>query len=347
MSLTRKQRVKRVLAREPVDRVPWSFSFTLAVQRRLRRHFGTTDLDQALGNHIVSLTVTPAHGYHPLDYAGSTHEDEFGTVWGGDLTRDRGYPVCHPLSAPTLKGYRFPDPADERRFDHIIPTAEKYPDRFLLPSLGPGGLWERAFYLRGFEELLVDLHENPGFVEELLDHVADYQVRTVEILASGFAPYIDGIMIPDDYGSQQDLLFSPATWRHFLKPRLGRIFAAVRGHGLPTFLHSDGNITRIVPDLIEIGLNVLNPVQAEAMDVGWVKDTYGRQLVLYGGICTQRILPDGSPEDVRREVREKVTRLGAGGGYIASTGITIQSDVPMANLEALLVELNRACASAP
>jgi uroporphyrinogen decarboxylase len=147
---------------------------------------------------------------------------------------------------------------------------------------------------------------------------------------------VDGIFLSDDYGHQRSLLMSPDQWREFIKPRLREFFARIKGEGLFTFLHSCGNISEIVPDLIEVGLDVLHPVQPEAMDIASLKAKYANRLAFYGGISTQRTLPRGTPEEVAEEVRRTVQFMAKDGGYILAPGITLQHDILLENILAFI-----------
>ena len=154
---------------------------------------------------------------------------------------------------------------------------------------------------------------------------------------------MDGIFLSDDYGHQQSLLMSPYHWQEFIKPRLRELFAKIKDAGLFTFLHSCGNVSEIVPDLIQVGLDVLHPVQPEAMDIASLKTEYGDKLAFYGGISTQKTLPRGTPEEVEDEVRQTAQFMAEGGGYILAPGITLQHDIPLENILAFIKAARNAC----
>jgi len=158
----------------------------------------------------------------------------------------------------------------------------------------------------------------------------------MEILFEKFE--FDCIALSDDYGSQQSLLMSPADWRRFVKPHLAKIFEFAKSRGRTVFLHSDGNIYSIIGDLIDIGCDILHPVQPEVMDVFKLKREFGRDISFFGGIRTQDLLPHGTPEEIKNEVRKLKQVMGRGGGYIFSNGITIQADVQLDNLVAMIDE---------
>ncbi len=332
-----KELVRRALAHQETDIVPYSLGFTFEARDCLIEHYGADNWQEAVGGHLVVPVANVAHGHKPEGHIGETYTDEFGITWGGTLLRDRGQPLFDRLVEPTLTGYEFPDPHDPRRFEHFPGALEDNPDRFILGALGNGELFERAYFLRGFDNFLVDLRLHPSFAHELLDRITEYSLTTIDILEERFE--LDGYMLGDDYGSQRGMIMSPDLWRTFFRPRLARIFDRCHRGNRVVALHSDGDISAIIPDLIEIGLDILNPVQPETMDVGWLKKEYGAELTFFGGICTQRILPDGSPDDVRREGRGKLAVLGRGGGYIASTGVSVVAGTPTENLVALVEAL--------
>jgi uroporphyrinogen decarboxylase len=168
----------------------------------------------------------------------------------------------------------------------------------------------------------------------MIDRITDVQVA----LARRFvAVGVDGGYFGDDYGAQKGLLFSPETWRRLFKPRLARQFAVFREAGLPVLMHSDGEIASILPDLVEIGLTCLNPVQPEVLDHAWLKRTFGRNLAFYGGVSTQTVLPYGTPDEVRAAARECVRALAPHGtGLLLAPSHRMASDIPMANVDALL-----------
>ncbi len=235
---------------------------------------------------------------------------------------------------PDLAGYRFPDPAAEYRFRHLAAWTAANAEHYTF--LWVGDLWERATFMRGMEAILLDLALHPAFVEQLLRGLADYILHTMEILLARFA--FDGIALSDDYGTQRGMLMSPACWRRFIKPLVAEIYALARRHGRTVLHHSCGNILPIVGDLIDVGLDVLHPIQPEAMDILDLKRRFGANLTLCGGVRTQDLLPHGTPQQVRDEVRRLKDLLGSGGGYILEPGITLQADVPLPNLLALVEE---------
>jgi len=330
MTTTPRELVIAALRHEETERLPYNLMLSPPAERSLREHYGVDDLQEHLGLSLFLFGCAGKPLYASPDEYGASITDEWAVVWATSHI-DRGYPVRHPLTQPTLAGYEFPDPLDPKRWTPVREV--NLEDRADFSLAVVGDLWERAHFVRGLDALLMDLRSAPRFVHELLDRICEYCLATLERMA-GLRP--DGVFISDDYGFQDRLMMSPQDWREFVKPRLGRLVAAAQARGLTTMLHSCGNVSAIVPDLIELGLDILHPIQPEAMDVFALKREYGRDITFCGGISTQRTLPHGTPDEVRSEVAMKAAVLGQSGGYILEPGITLQADVPLANLVALV-----------
>jgi uroporphyrinogen decarboxylase len=183
-------------------------------------------------------------------------------------------------------------------------------------------------------ELLADLALNPGFVHDLLDGISETLLANLGVYHRELS--LDCIWLSDDYGTQHSLLMSPSMWREFIKPRVRMLCDAAHRKGYHFALHSDGAIGAVIPDLVEMGVDLLNPLQSECVDVAWVKREYGKYITIWGGYGTQRSLAFGDPDTVRREVSETCDLLGAGGGFILAPGLSIQNDVPLENAVAFI-----------
>jgi uroporphyrinogen decarboxylase len=198
------------------------------------------------------------------------------------------------------------------------------------------GVTEIAAWTRGYEDFYADLAINHALVGKLMDKVnqvkAAYWGRALEEVGD----YVDVMMLGDDFAGQDRLLMSPRTWRKLVKPRLKDLFDFMHARSsAKLFLHSCGAVREVIPDLIEIGLDILNPVQVSAagMDSAELKREFGKDLVFWGGgVDTQRVLPYGTPEEVRTEVRRRLEDLSPGGGFVFNPVHNIQSDVPTQNL---------------
>jgi uroporphyrinogen decarboxylase len=308
--------------------------FSPPAQAALQRHLGAVDLEEALAFPIrMSAPNTIKPLYADPQVFGDTLRDEYGVVWTTSRI-DRGAPVGPCLGKPDLGGYRFPDPSEEYRFAGLGDWCRRNREHYTI--LWVGDLWERATFMRGMQELLLDVALHPRFVRRLLEGIAGYILETMRILFARFD--FDGIAVSDDYGTQGGMIMAPRDWGSLVKPWLAEIYGLAHNHGRTVFHHSCGNILPVIPDLIGIGLDILHPIQPEAMDVLALKREFGRDLTFCGGLGTQRLLPRGGPEEIRREVRRLKTELGRGGGYILEPGITVQADVPLDNMVAMIEE---------
>lgn len=310
--------------------VPWSFAFTMEAGEKLVRYYGTKDLDSFLHNHILGLGNSI--GFFD-DLADNRFRDVFGVIWDRSIDRDIGNVEEPLLHEPDLAGYSFPDPEDQRFFADIPGKIEAYGDRFRVFSIG-FSLYERAWTLRGMENLMLDFFENPEFVRELLHKIADYNIAQVR---KALTYDIDAIHFGDDWGQQKGLQMGPSLWREFLYPELKRMYDTVHEAGKYVSIHSCGDVDELFDDLIGIGLNCFNPFQPEVMDVASLIRQYRGRLTFHGGLSTQRTLPYGTPDDVRKETRELIS-LGQDGSYILSPAHAVEGDVPLVNMLALIDE---------
>ena len=334
MTLTPRERVRRAVLRQPLDRLPTQINATPAMRQRLVEHLRVSpaDLERRLGNHL--LRIDPSHPRR-LSPDGSTAYDGWGAGWS---TETEGYwHTDAPLAGTEdLDAIAWPDPeAPDLLIDAQRTMAANDDARFVVPNLG-FALFERAWSLRGYEQLNMDLALRPEWVAELLDRITAIQVRLIErYIALG----VDGGYFGDDYGAQRGLLFSPRTWRRLFRPRLERMFAPFRAAGLPIIMHSDGDIQSILPDLVEIGLNCLNPAQPEVLDFAWLRRTFP-QLAYYGGLSTQHVLPNGTPEEVSAAVSHSIAVLADdSSGLLLGPSHRMQSDIPLANVDAMLAAM--------
>lgn len=324
--------MRRALWRQPLDRLPVQTNYTGEMESKLALHFGCAPqkLAERLDNHLLRVDVTHA----PRRSAdGKVGFDWWGAGWG---TETEGYwHAFAPLAETTgLAAYPWPDPNASGLLDEAERAiAADGGQHFVAPNFG-FALFERAWSLRGFDQLLMDLVDQPVWVEELLDRIEDIQV----MLAKRFVSLgVDGGYFGDDYGAQRSLLFSPKTWRQMIKPRLGRMFAVFREAGLPVILHSDGDIWPILPDLVDIGLTCLNPVQPEVLEHAKLYREFGKHLSFYGGISTQEALPKFSPPEVRAVTLACIRELAPDGtGLILGPSHRMQSDIPPENVAAMI-----------
>ncbi len=303
----------------------------------------TYEIERALGEDMLLTSVGWANSYYQ---AGGSYTDEWGVGW-------RSVPYCtpfgtgyytemveHPLADDaTISSYRPPDPNRPDLYRDAAWTIEQFRDEYWIVGVTVTTIWETAWALRGYEQMMIDLASKPDVAEAVLDIPYRYHLTAARKLVE---MGVDMIWVGDDVGAQNAMLMSPQMWRRFLKPRLAAFIATTKGinPALKVAYHSDGAIWPIIPDLIEIGLDVLNPIQPASMDPAEVKRKYGRHLCFWGTVDEQHTLPFGAPEDVTREVRERLCTIGSGGGLIIGPTHHVQLDTPMDNFWAMVRTIN-------
>lgn len=319
------------------DIIPYQMDCLSAAEKKLKSYFGDVDLGEAIGNHIAMFEPSYYSIFKTEDIDNNKFKDAFGAIWELKPNEDIGTVISNPLKEPSLKGYHFPDPENVMELQGIPPFIEKYRDRFVMGAIG-FSLYERAWILRGIEPVLSDFLVNPSFINELFDKIIDFNLVITKRLCR--FP-IDAFHFGDDWGQQHGMIIDPDLWRSLFKNRLRRLYDAVHDSGVPVSIHSCGDITDIIPDLIEIGVNMITPLQAEALDFNFLKREYGNYLTFWGGVSTQRTLPYGTPDDVRAEIRDLKRVLGKNGGYILAPSHELQGDVPLENMLAFIDEAKK------
>ncbi len=307
MSLTRRELVCEAIAHHDTGRIPYAIMFTSEARAKLTDYFGTDDLDEYIGN-----CIRPARA--PWWQFTNVPEDQLGSEV--------------PSRLPDIGGT-----GSYTDFYDDIARLRETTDCFIL-ALFWASLFEKAWILRGMENLMMDMILHPDYCEALFDRIVEADLMMLEMMLSAD---VDGVLLGSDWGGQAALLMNPEQWRCYFGPRQARMFHRIHKAGKYTFLHSCGNIFSILPDVVKMDVQVLNPVQP-VMDVEQVKAQFGDALCLWGGISTQRTLPYGSPREVRAETRSVAQILGKGGGYILAPGQDIQEDVPVENCLALIEE---------
>jgi uroporphyrinogen decarboxylase len=294
----------------------------------LEEHFKPLDVEDALQNHLLKLGSDI--GFF-TDLGENRLRDVFGVVWDRSIDKDIGNVEGCLVPEPTLQGYSFPDPLDRRFFADIPERIARYGDRFRVFQIG-FSLYERAWTLRGMQNLLMDFYDHPEFVHSLLESIADYNIAQIR---EALKYEIDAVYFGDDWGQQHGLQMGPKLWHQFIHPVLKRMYAVVHASGKYVFIHSCGDVDEVFDDLIGIGLNCFNPFQPEVMDVAGLMERYRGRLTFHGGLSTQRTLPFGTVEDVRAET-QGLLKMGARGGYIFAPAHDVEGDVPLENMLAFI-----------
>lgn len=308
--------------------VPWQFAFTAGAREKLAGILGPGDLETSVGNHMLMLRRSTGSF---ADLGDGFVRDIFGVVWDRRMDADIGFPSGDVLPRPTLKGLELPDPADPRFFrdwDRQLATAD---DRFRVFSAS-FSLYERAWSMRGLENLLMDFYDHPEFAHDLLEALADFNIAQVH-LALRYG--IDAVWFGDDWGQQHGLQMGRPLWNEFIRPPVARMYAAAHDAGLFVMNHSCGDVDELFDDLIELGLDCANPFQPEVMDVDALLPRYRGRLAFMGGLSTQVTLPFGSADQVR-DASEHLLALGAEGSYVFAPAHAVPGDVPLENLLAFI-----------
>jgi len=361
-----RERVIQALKRKAPDKVPSCARFTPWMMRTFNKKVGAEIPDEFLSdNSIPSGFIHAARPKFltPDDYFGwevrhisftpSQNRDLFSSYlpslpagsmiseWGvgyvpGSVPsshyRKRVNPLKEFTEVDELEKYPFPDPMDpacSQGLEQMVACLHQ--DGLAVAGFLQQTLFEMAWEMRGMEELLVDFYLNKPFADCLLDKITEIRCK----MAARYAEArVDILRLGDDLGTQRALMISPETWKEMLKPRLGRIIAAARKEHpeIIIFFHSDGFVEPVIEDFIEIGIDVLNPVQPECMDVAALKKKYGDRLSFWGGVGIQTTMPFGTPAEVKEVVKRTIETLGVGGGFLIAPTHALQPDVPWENV---------------
>ncbi len=263
--------------------------------------------------------------------------DEWGTRWGHAFGGVGATPLDYPIKdwsqLDDYLAHRMPDPHAQGRLQDALPLIQMHGERKYCVGQIHLMLFERLHSLRGMEATFSDLYTNEREVNRLLQVLADY---LVELIREWCETNISALFLTDDWGSQTGLMISPAMWKRYFKAHYRRIVDEVHHQGREVFFHSCGNVTEIIPELIDLGVDVLHPIQPSAMDLNDVAQRFGGKLCFLGAIDDHR-LEISSPEEVYDQIRRAKEVLGApyGNAYIVSPANALQPGIPFENLEAM------------
>ncbi len=356
--MNHRERVLMSLSHEKPDRCPMQASFTPEFAARLRADMGLADashnphgggntyeLERALEEDMLLTSVGWANSYYANDkYAGGqeSYVDEWGVGWKnmpyetrfgkGFYTEIAGHPLAEE---DALDSYQPPDPSRPELYRDAQDLINRFADEYWIGGVTVCTIFETAWALRGYARLMIDFVSDPELAERILDIPFRYHLAAARKLVE---LGVDMIWAGDDIGGQHAMIFSPQTWRRFLKPRLAEFIATLKRQNpaLKIAYHSDGCFYPVVPELIDIGVDILNPVQPRSMDPALLKRQYGDRLCFWGSVDEQHTLPFAAPEEVRGEVLTRLRTLGASGGLILGPTHHVQLDTPLENFRAMV-----------
>lgn len=329
--MTRRERVIKALRHESTDIVPYNIDFTLQEEERVAKFLGDPDFVKKIGNHIDCTYFGSSNT--ELEGSPGYFVDDFGVRWNKNgADKDIGVIDGFVIEEPEIGRYKLPEIDFESLHNDYRDLVNNGADTFKLGMIG-FSMFERAWSLRGMENILTDMLLEPEFVHWLLDSICDFNLKIIDLALSYD---IDGFYFGDDWGQQSGLIMGPELWRTFIKPRMAKMYARVKSKGKFVIQHSCGDIQQIMPDLIDIGLDVYQTFQPEIYDIKAIKRQYGSKLSFWGGISTQRLLPYSNPEELKKVVPEMMKILGENGGYIAGPTHSVPGDVPPENIVALI-----------
>ncbi|MCG8307500.1 MAG: hypothetical protein MI975_08920 [Cytophagales bacterium] len=349
-----KERFCTTINKNIPDRAPLYASCTPQVAKKLSGYTGQDyeepldsmlstrashmDLMTNLGADAVGIAVCAPSNKPTIQLNGGLIKNEWGMVFKdtGQYNEFYEFPLAHAETAKDIKNFEFPDPSAPGRLEAAQATLKKYGNTHGIIADLETTLFETAWYLTGLEKFLMDMMMEAEYINPLLDEIqhihTEYGKRMIELGA-------DVLWCGDDFGSQTSLMLDTDTFRRVFKPRIKEMFTEYRkvNPNIKLAWHSCGAIKPLIPDFIEVGLDILNPIQplAAEMDPQKLKNEFGKDLIFFGGICVQELLPHGTPETIKEEVTKRAEILGKNGGYIVAPAHNIQEDTPVENILAL------------
>jgi uroporphyrinogen decarboxylase len=368
-AMTSRQRVITALDHQEPDRVPFDCTFGNLAYSRLEKHLGfkpqsevrpggpalnvrpSVEFMQTLQVDLYYIGLSQAKNAPVFEYGMETYTDEWGVRYR-KIENPSGFNYevdSHPLmhaGVQDLGNYQWPDPDDPTLVDGLETRARDLYEKTELALVGKfsSSLFEQAFILRGMEQLLMDLSLNPDFACALMDKLADLAIKQIQAGLKVCGKYIQILRLAgDDMGHQRGTLLSPTMFRQIIKPRFARLYREAKSlfhqynpNG-KLMAHTDGDVYPLIPDYIEMGLDVLNPVQpyVTEMEHDRLKREFGDRLCFHGGMDIQRVLPFGKPDEVFSEAIKVMRALGSGGGLILAPTHYLLPDVPPENVMAL------------
>ncbi len=328
------------LARRPVDRVPvflWYHPETAAHLASLLE-IPSARVGEAMGNDVKQAWVNNNYAMEGIvhEHDGDSHDDAWGIRWTklGSFNQISHHPLADADREHVL-AYRFPYDQSTLLLGQMLPLLENRESWFIGCDVSPC-VFEMYWRLRGMENTLIEMQVDPELSVEMFGRCASFAEHLAEEACTSFSP--DWLWTGDDVASQSALMMSPAMWRGQIRPSLQRVVQVGKKHGLPVAYHCCGSLRPIIGDLVETGIDILNPVQATCpgMDALELKKEFGSHLTFMGGLDTVGLVPHSSPDEVYRYAANLIEGMTAdGGGYILAASHTIPPETPDENIFAL------------
>ena len=363
--MTNRERVLMAINHEQPDRPPIDIgglvtSPTYGAYENLKKYFGIKEGKAVIGGFKVMLNIDEeilqrCHAdfrTHYMGFTGPEWEDKwiddthFIDRWGvtfrdvGDYYEMVGFPFEGDITIDDVLKYPWPDFSDKSMYVGVRETVKKMYEETDVAICGTVccNVMERIQWLRGLEAQLMDMYVDEDLASEMLDQSTKMILEYLENYLPLVSDYIDVMNYGDDLATQNSLLMSPEMYRKLIKPRQAKVFDYIKKHShAKIFYHCCGSAVKMLDDLIDAGVDIINPVQplAKDMDFKYLKDRFGKNLVFWGAIDEQQLLPHGTPEQVAAYTENAIDILGEGGGYVCAPAHNIQSDVPIENLLAM------------
>jgi len=339
-TMNSKSRVHAALKRKPVDRVPIWMWFHPDTTRRLGQQLEIPAgfVANAMGDDIRQTWVGNNHAMEGIVHAsdGETHTDDWGVEWikNGPFNQVRRSPLEN-ANEDDIRNYRYPYGHIDELLANMAPVMADAGKFFVGCDISPC-LFEMVARLRGMEMAALDLAASPELARTMLEQAGAFSLRLAESACARFP--LDWLWTGDDVGGQQAMMMSPPCWREMIRPHLAKIVSTAKSKGLWTAYHSCGSIRPIIQDLIDIGVDVLNPIQCNCpgMDPLELKREFGATLSFMGGVDTQQLLPNGTAEDVYRQTLHLIEGMTThGGGYILAASHLVPPETPLENIFAM------------
>lgn len=341
-----KERVRAAICHEKPDRIPAAFEAVSTVNEKLLKHYGYANMDQLMERYQIDIVPVGPRYIGPELKSRYNEKGELVTrsLWGYEstvhVTDTDVYPITthFPLAGvktidDVKKGYQFPSP-DWFDYKSLKEQCEHYRDKALI--FGHEGPFQMVTFLMDMEEFFLLMVDYPDTAQYILDQMVNFELEYYRRCFEAAEGQLDILRPHDDYGTQISLLFSPEMWRDFFAENTKKLTRLAHQYGAFYQQHSCGSVSPIISDLIDCGVDVLEPLQkVKGLYPEELKARYDGQITFHGGIDTQSLLPYGTPEEVQKEVRTYMETLGTHGGYILMASQGFEGDVPLENIEAL------------